>query len=200
MGWDLVWNILRKLSPHLGGTNINVHDQISALLVIPGESLPEFYNQALDLQNMIIYSKAAVPPRRLIARFIDQRMLCAEIRPFLAHKKSLLNEHMQMFGKNIKTPLDSLQTIFQHLNDLEIVQELHPKGSTTNPSILGKGQGAHMAKFGGRNIPECEVCFCRGHYAGTCCVIRGPNFVLADILCQAQQYNLKHGDKPLEPL
>ena len=44
IGWDLVWNILRKLSPHLGGTNINVHDQISALSIILGESLPEFCN------------------------------------------------------------------------------------------------------------------------------------------------------------
>ena len=199
IGWDLVWNILRKLSPHLGGTNINVHDQISALSIIPGESLPEFYNRALDLQNTIVYSKAAVPPTRLIARFIDQLMLCAEIRPFLAHKKSLLNEHIQMFGENIKTPLDSLQTIFEHLDDLEIVQELRPKGSATNTSILGQGHEAHMAKFGGRNIPECEVCFRRGHHAGTC-VIRGPNFVPADIQRRAQQYNLKHGDKPLEPL
>jgi hypothetical protein len=158
-----------------------VHDQISALLIIPGESLLEFYNRALDLQNTIVYSKAAVPPTRLIARFIDQLMLCAEIRPFLAHKKSLLNEHIQMFGENIKTPLDSLQTIFeQHLDDLEIVQELCPKGSTTNISIRGQGHEAHLAKFGGRNIPECEICFRCGHHAGTC-VICGPNFVPADI-------------------
>ena len=78
-----------------------------------------------------------------------------------------------MFGENIKTPLDSLQTIFEHLDDLEIVQELRPKGSATNTSILGQGHEAHMAKFGGQNIPECEVCFCRGHHAGTS-VIRGP--------------------------
>ena len=197
-GWDLVWNILRKLAPHLGGTNSNVHDLISALSIIPGESLPEFYNRALDLQNTIVYSKAAVPPTRLITRFVDQLMTCPEIRPFLAHKKSLLNEHIQMFGENTKTPLDSLQTIFDHLDDLDLIQELRPKGSAISQSILGQGHAPHMAKFG-RNIPECEICFRRGHHAGLC-VIRGTNFVPPDIQRRAQQYNLKHGDAPLEPL
>jgi hypothetical protein len=56
-----------------------------------------------------------------------------------------------------------------------------------------------MAKFGWNNIPECEVCFRQGHLAATC-VIRGPNFVPADIQRHAQQYNLTHGDSPLEPL
>jgi hypothetical protein len=116
IGWDLVWNILKKLAPHLGGTYSNIYDIISALSIIPGESLPKFYNHALDLQNTTLYSKAAVPPTRLIACFIDQLMTCAEIRLFLAHKKSLLNEHIQMFGENIKTPLDSMQMIFDHLD------------------------------------------------------------------------------------
>jgi hypothetical protein len=57
-----------------------MHDIISALSIIPpGESLPEFYNQALNLQNTIMYSKAAVPPAHLIARFIDQHMTRVEI-------------------------------------------------------------------------------------------------------------------------
>eukprot|EP00978_Attheya_sp_CCMP212_P014911 scaffold38284_cov27-Attheya_sp.AAC.1 len=66
-GWDLLWNILRKSAPHLGGKNENVHDLISAALsIFLNETLPEFYNRALNLQNTIVYSQAAVPPTRLI--------------------------------------------------------------------------------------------------------------------------------------
>eukprot|EP00978_Attheya_sp_CCMP212_P003567 scaffold7481_cov42-Attheya_sp.AAC.1 len=73
-GWDLLWNILCKSEPHLGDKNENVHDLVSTLSIFPNETLPEFYNRALNLQNTIIYSQAAIPPTRLITRFIDQLM------------------------------------------------------------------------------------------------------------------------------
>eukprot|EP00978_Attheya_sp_CCMP212_P030664 scaffold113565_cov33-Attheya_sp.AAC.1 len=87
-GWDLLWNILRKSAPHL-----------------------EFYNRALNLQNMIVDSQAAIPLTRLITRFIEQLMKCPDICPFLAHKKSAISEHLRAFGENAKYPIESLQTI-----------------------------------------------------------------------------------------
>eukprot|EP00978_Attheya_sp_CCMP212_P044708 scaffold319368_cov33-Attheya_sp.AAC.1 len=133
-GWDLLWNILRKSAPHLGGKNENVHDLVSALSIFPNETLPEFYNRALDLQNTIVYSQAAVPPTRLITRFIDQLMKCPDIRPFLAHKKTAISEHTRAFGEKAKYPLESLQTIFNHLEDLDVPLELCPKGCSTGNS------------------------------------------------------------------
>eukprot|EP00978_Attheya_sp_CCMP212_P004292 scaffold9389_cov63-Attheya_sp.AAC.5 len=53
-GWDLLWNILCKSAPHLGGKNENVHDLVLALSIFPNETLPEFYNHALNLQNTIL--------------------------------------------------------------------------------------------------------------------------------------------------
>eukprot|EP00978_Attheya_sp_CCMP212_P016074 scaffold41833_cov35-Attheya_sp.AAC.2 len=93
-GWDLLWNILRKLSPHLGGQNHNVHDLISALIIKNHETLPEFYNRALNSKNTIHYSQAAVPPIRLLGQFIDQLMKCQGICPYLALKKAALKEHL----------------------------------------------------------------------------------------------------------
>jgi hypothetical protein len=200
-GWDLLWNILRKSAPHLGGKNENVHDLVSALSIFPNETLPEFYNRALNLQNTIVYSQAAVPPTRLITRFIDQLMKCPDIRPFLAHKKSAISEHLRAFGENAKYPLESLQTIFDYLEDLEVPLGLCPTGTSNGNSSQVSSTNipdAYIARFG-RDIPECDICFRRGHHVGTC-VIRGPNFVPEDILRRAQQYNAKHGDKPLEPL
>jgi hypothetical protein len=124
-----------------------VHHELilSALSIIPGESLPEFYNKALDLQNTIVYSKAAVPLTRLIIQFIDQLMTCVEIKPCLAHKRSLSSTSIQMFGESTKTPLDSLQTVFGHLDELGLIQELRLRGSTSQPLLAHE---AHMAKFG----------------------------------------------------
>eukprot|EP00978_Attheya_sp_CCMP212_P001947 scaffold4051_cov52-Attheya_sp.AAC.1 len=94
-GWDLIWNILHKSAPHLGGKNENVQDLFSALSIFLHETLPEFYNHALNLQNTIIYSQVDVPPTRRITWFIDQLMKCPDIRPFLvAHKKSAISEHL----------------------------------------------------------------------------------------------------------
>jgi hypothetical protein len=104
-GWILLWNILCKCAPHLGGKNENVHDLVSALSIFPNETLPEFYNCALNFQNTIVYSQAAVPPTRLITRFIDQLMRCPDIRPFLAHKKSAISEQLRTFGENSKYPI-----------------------------------------------------------------------------------------------
>jgi hypothetical protein len=98
-GWDLLWNILCKSTPHLGGKNENVHDLISILSIFLKKTLPEFYNRALNLQNTIVYSQASVPPTRLLVLwFIDQLMKCPNICPFLAHKKSATSEHLQAFG------------------------------------------------------------------------------------------------------
>jgi hypothetical protein len=49
--------IFDKYSPHLGDINDNGHDLISAALTsIPHETLPEFYNHVINLQNTIISS------------------------------------------------------------------------------------------------------------------------------------------------
>eukprot|EP00978_Attheya_sp_CCMP212_P042154 scaffold252323_cov38-Attheya_sp.AAC.2 len=37
-GWDLLWTIFRKTSPHLGGTNVDVHDMITNLKIEPGST------------------------------------------------------------------------------------------------------------------------------------------------------------------
>eukprot|EP00978_Attheya_sp_CCMP212_P033741 scaffold137740_cov50-Attheya_sp.AAC.2 len=123
-GWDLLWNSLHKSSPHLGGMNDNVHDLISALTIIPHEMLPEFYNHVLNLQNTIIYSQASVPPTCLMSRFINQLMTCPDLCPFLAQKKAGLKAHIQCFGENPTYTLESIQTIFDHLEDVEAPQEL----------------------------------------------------------------------------
>jgi hypothetical protein len=102
-GWDLLWNhILHRSAPHLGGKSENVHDIISALFIFPNETLPEFYNHALNLQklNTVIYSQAFIPPTHLITQFIDQLMKCPDIYPFLVHKKSAISEHLRAFGEN----------------------------------------------------------------------------------------------------
>jgi len=198
-GWDLLWNILRKLSPHLGGQNHNVHDLISALTIKNHETLPEFYNRALNLNNTIHYSQAAVPPTRLLGRFIDQLMKCQEIRPYLALKKAALKEHLQLWGENAVYPIESLQTIYDHLENVEAPMELVLNNSTTNSGnseMVSHGQ-PHIARF--RNLPECDICFRRGHTADQC-TIRGENFVPPDILRRAHQYNTKHGDKPIAPI
>eukprot|EP00978_Attheya_sp_CCMP212_P006871 scaffold16028_cov47-Attheya_sp.AAC.1 len=196
-GWDLLWKILRKSAPHLGGKNENVHDLVSALSIFRNKTLPEFYNRALNLQNTIVYSQVAVPPTRLITWFIDQLMKCPDICPFLTHKKTAISEHTRAFGENAKYPIESLQTIFDHLEDLDVPLELCPKGNSSQVTH-SKIPDAYIARFG-RDIPECYICFRRGHHVGTC-VIHGPNFVPPDILHRAQQYNAKHGDTPLEPL
>ena len=171
-----------------------------ALTIKPNETLPEFYNRTLNLKNTILYSRASVPPTRLLSRFIDQLMTCPEIRPYLALKKAALKEHLQLWGEDAEYPVESLQKIYTHLENVEAPMELCvTKTGPIPPSSNSEfAMQAHIAKF--RSLPECTVCFRRGHTADQCIVIRGEHFIPPDILCRAHQYNATHGNKPIAPL
>eukprot|EP00978_Attheya_sp_CCMP212_P045321 scaffold342043_cov51-Attheya_sp.AAC.1 len=78
-------------------------------------------------------------------------MKCPDICPFLAHKKTAISEHTRAFGENAKYPLESLQTNFDHLEDLDVPLELCPKGcSTGNSSTISSTNipDAYIARFG----------------------------------------------------
>eukprot|EP00978_Attheya_sp_CCMP212_P026727 scaffold88416_cov36-Attheya_sp.AAC.2 len=61
-------------------------------------------------------------------------MKCPDIHPFLAHKKSSISEHLRAFGENAKYPIESLQTILDHLEDLDVPLQLCPKGCSMGNS------------------------------------------------------------------
>eukprot|EP00978_Attheya_sp_CCMP212_P004876 scaffold10691_cov46-Attheya_sp.AAC.2 len=145
------------------GIRLALNTNCFSTLLLPvdtcGDIDAKFYNRALNLQNTIVYSQAAVPPTRLITRFIDQLMKCPDIRLFLAHKKTAIIEHTQAFGENSKYPLESLQTVFDHLEDLDVPLELCPKGcSTGNASPISSANipDAYIARFGSDNAKHGE--------------------------------------------
>eukprot|EP00978_Attheya_sp_CCMP212_P026728 scaffold88416_cov36-Attheya_sp.AAC.3 len=67
-GWDLLWNTPRKSAPHIGGTNENGHDPISALSIFPNETLvPEVYkNRALNHDSLFSSVHSTNPPHRSV--------------------------------------------------------------------------------------------------------------------------------------
>ena len=83
-GWDALWIILRKRAPHLGGTNIDVHDLISNLKIVPGESLAFFCNRTMQLEHTILYSGTTVPATCLFYKFMTHLMTCSNICMYLA--------------------------------------------------------------------------------------------------------------------
>eukprot|EP00978_Attheya_sp_CCMP212_P044356 scaffold307760_cov49-Attheya_sp.AAC.1 len=81
-------------------------------------------------------------------------MKCPEIRPYLALKKAVLKEHLQFWGENAAYPIESLQTIYDHLENVEAPMELALSKSSVNlvsNEMSSRGQ-PHIARF--RNIPE----------------------------------------------
>jgi hypothetical protein len=200
-GWELLWIILRKRAPHLGGTNIDVHDLITNLKIVPGESLAIFCNRAMQLEHTIVYSGTTVPATRLFYKFMTNLMTCSNIRMYIATQYADLRRHITQFGENVKYPVATIQEIYEYLDQAQLDDAtLTPdstKTSSPNPSMYQSSvPQAHMAKLRtNHDIPSCDCCLRRGHLADTC-FARGLHFLSPDIQRRISQYNAIHGDRP----
>eukprot|EP00978_Attheya_sp_CCMP212_P038991 scaffold198554_cov35-Attheya_sp.AAC.1 len=203
-GWDLLWIILRKASPHLGGTNLDVHDMITNLKIEPGESLAVFLcNHALQVQHTIIYSQTQIPETRLCFKCMTTLMTCGTIRMYIASQYADLRHHITQFGEHITYPVDNIQSIHEYLDTVNLDKPaLYPDSNTVsgnkayNPSPSPQ---PHIARVNGnRDIPSCECCLRRGHLSDTC-FARGIHFLPPDIQRRVAQYNATHSDRPKVP-
>jgi hypothetical protein len=200
-GWDLLWILLRKRAPHLGGNNLDVHDMISNLKIEPGETLVIFCNRALQLHHTIIYSGTSIPPTRLFYKFMTSLMTCSNVRMYIATQYADLRRHLTQYGENVEYPVDNISTIQEHLEIAHVDDTvLYPDSSSNHPKPSpyqshGPAQ-AHIAKMRtNQDIPSCDCCLRRGHLADTC-FARGMHFLSPDIQRRIAQYNAIHGDRP----
>jgi len=202
-GWELLWTILRKLSPHLGGTNLDVHDMITNLKIEPGESLAVFCNRALQVQHIVIYSQTQIPETRLFYKFMTTLMTCGSIRMYIASQYADLRRHITQYGEHVTYPVDDIQSIHEYLDTANLDEAaLYPDSNSAsgnkayNPSPSPQ---PHIARVNGnRDIPSCECCLRRGHLADTC-FARGIHFLPPDIQRRVAQYNATHSDRPKVP-
>eukprot|EP00978_Attheya_sp_CCMP212_P009673 scaffold23018_cov55-Attheya_sp.AAC.1 len=99
-GWDLLWTILRKIWPHLGGTNLDVHDMITSLKIEP------------DSSYHIIYSQTQIPVTRLFFKFMTTLMTCGTIHMYIAtnlDKTALYPDSTTASGNKAYNPSPSPQ-------------------------------------------------------------------------------------------
>ena len=203
-GWDLLWTILCKRAPHLGGNNLDVHDMITNLKVEPGESLAVFCNRSLQIQHTIAYSQTQIPETRLFFKFMTTLMTCGSIRMYIASQFADLRRHINQFGEHVNYPVDDIQSIHEYLDTANLDETaLHPDSptgsSTNNVYNQSPSPQPHIARVNGnRDIPSCECCLRRGHLADTC-FARGIQFLPPDIQRRIAQYNATHGDRPKFP-
>jgi hypothetical protein len=198
-GWDLLWIILRKRAPHLGGSNIDVHDLISNLKIVPGESLAVFCNRTMQLEHTIIYSGTTVPATRLFYKLMTHLMTCSNIRMYLSTQYADIRRHIAQYGQNEPYPVATIQEIYEYLDHVHLDDAtLTPDSTNNNPSPSSyqiSPPQAHMAKLcTNHDIPSCDCCLRRGHLADTC-FARGMHFLTPDIQRRISQYNAIHGDR-----
>eukprot|EP00978_Attheya_sp_CCMP212_P007153 scaffold16648_cov50-Attheya_sp.AAC.1 len=156
-GWDLLWTILCKRAPHLGGTNLDVHDMITNLKVEPGESLAVFCNRSLQIQHTIAYSQTQIPETRLFFKFMTTLMTCGSIHMYIASQFADLCRHINQFGEHINYPVDDIQSIHEYLDTANLDEAaLYPdshSGSDTKAYNPSPNPQPHIARVNSPKFP-----------------------------------------------
>jgi len=83
-------------------------------------------------------------------------MQCYDLHQFLANKKGALKEHLQLRGENAAYPVEPLQTVYDHIENVDVPLELISGNSCPKSNDTSSNFQAHIAQF--KDLPKCEVC------------------------------------------
>ena len=114
-GWQLLFHLLTKLCPFLGGKLMDVVSEITLLKINNMDTIHTFYKRIQEIETKLIYSRETVDKTRLL-RFYLKAMATSTIHfPLLQHFISDLNIHISKFGSNVAHPTHICSTVYDYL-------------------------------------------------------------------------------------
>ena len=108
-GFHLLMLIFCDLFPHLGGTVIDVVDEISNLTITTSDTLDSFLTKTSALARKIDNTKQIFPPNSIVHKFIKELRRDPTVEMKLSPIFLAYNDHVQTHGANVifpKTPYD----------------------------------------------------------------------------------------------
>ena len=122
-GWKLLFHLLSKLCPFLGGKPLDVVSEITLLKTHSSDNIHTFYKRVQDIETKLIYSRETVDKTRLLKFYLKAMATSTVHFPLLQHFISDLNIHISTFGSNVAHPTHTCTSVYEYLLTVEAPEE-----------------------------------------------------------------------------
>ena len=141
-GWDLLFILLSKRCPFLGGKSLDVATEITMLRVTPTDTIHTFYQKAQDLQTKLRYSRETVDKTRLLKIYLKAMSASKDHFPLLQLFIADLNMHINEYGANTEHPQHTCTTIYDYLVSIDA-----PEKFNLSPHSSNSGYNKNMKNY-----------------------------------------------------
>ena len=146
----LLFKLLSKIFPHLGGPQIDVITEISQLTPLEYDSLDSYQLRASQLEERLEYANQPIPINAIIQKFIKTLMLEKRIKIPLSPIHLELDAHLLNKGHHTKFRLsliDTYDTIVRSGIDPTITLQFHHIRPQLNNALLSDSTVADNANM-----------------------------------------------------
>ena len=118
-GWDLLFILLSKLCPFLGGKTMDVASEITLLRLNNEDTIHTFFRRVQDIQTKIQYSRENIDKTCLIKFYLKAMSISKVHFPLLQNFIAELNLHITNYGPNVAHPTITCSSIYDYLLSIE---------------------------------------------------------------------------------
>ena len=131
-GWDLLFILLSKLCPFLGGKTMDVASEITLLRLNNDDTIHTFFRCVQDIQTKLQYSRENIDQTRLIKFYLRAMSISKVHFPLLQNFIADLNLHITTYGPNIAHPTMTCSTIYDYLISIEAPESFQTTHQSQN--------------------------------------------------------------------
>ena len=118
-GWKLLFTLLHKRCPFLGGTSMDVATEITLLRLKEKETIHSLYKRVQDIQTKLLYSRENIDYTRLLKFYLKAMAISKEHFPLIQIFIADLNNHITTFGANTPHPIHTCTSVYEYLISIE---------------------------------------------------------------------------------
>ena len=118
-GWKLLFQLLTKTCPFLGGKTLDVASEITLLKINSSDTIHTFFKRVQDIETKLIYSRETIDKTRLLSFYLKAMATSTVHFNLLQHYISDLNYHINTYGSNITHPVHTCSSVYDYLVTVE---------------------------------------------------------------------------------
>ena len=100
-GWKLLFQLLTKTCPFLGGKTLDVASEITLLKIHSSDTIHTFFKRVQDIETKLMYSRETIDKTRLLSFYLKAMATSTVHYNLIQHFISDLHYHINTYGSNI---------------------------------------------------------------------------------------------------
>ncbi len=122
-GWTLLFHLLTKRCPFLGGKPMDVASEITFLKTHHNDTIHTFFKRVQDIETKLMYSRENIDKTRLLSFYLKATSASTVHFNLLQHFTSDLNLHISTYGSNVPHPTMTCSTVYDYLTTIDAPEE-----------------------------------------------------------------------------